>query len=104
MDNPSTSTPSEWGEVHCGLADRLRRIREDLYGLNGGPMLATELKIPYRHWFEFETGTQIPPEILLRFLELTEANPRWLLSGEGEIFRRDRSRFTPPAPDEPDDL
>jgi hypothetical protein len=74
----------KWREF---LADRLRQVRLDKYGENGGPLLAKEIGIPTRTWIRFESGDPIPSPVLLRFMELTGVDPQWLLSGEGETYR-----------------
>jgi hypothetical protein len=61
---------------------RLRQIRLDLYGEDGGPMLADALQIPYRTWINYESGCTVPGLVLLRFLAVTGACPHWLLTGE----------------------
>jgi hypothetical protein len=85
MDHPSPF--SDWAAVRSGLAPRVREIREDLFGLHGGPLLAASLQIPYRTWHNYEMGCTIPGETLLRFIEVTGANWHWLLTGEGKKFQ-----------------
>lgn len=83
-------SPSDWEDVKQGLAARLREVRIELYGEHGGPMLATELKIPHRAWVRYETGAGMPAEVMLRFLERTGADPHWLLTGAGSMFAPER--------------
>ncbi len=78
--------PSDWLTIRQELSQRVREIREDLFGEHGGPVLARELRLPFRTWRAYETGTTIPAEIILRFIEETDANPHWLLTGEGSRF------------------
>jgi hypothetical protein len=73
------------GEVSM-LSTRVRAVRMQLFGECGGPMLAELLGIPQRRLARIEAGEPIPAEILLRFIAVTGANPRWLLSGEGETY------------------
>jgi hypothetical protein len=80
--------------VKCHLAERLRTIRTELYGPRGGPEVARRLGIPIRTWYNYEAGVTVPAEIVLRFVELTAAEPMWLLHGKGP-----RYRSTPPAPE-----
>ncbi|GIW89222.1 MAG: hypothetical protein KatS3mg108_3546 [Isosphaeraceae bacterium] len=80
---------SDWEGLRSCLGERVRRIREELFGVHGAPLLASELGIPLRRWLEFEAGQEIPAEQLLRFIQLTDADPHWLLTGEGDCFRRD---------------
>jgi hypothetical protein len=72
------------------LAHRLRAVRLDRYGDHGGPLLAEELGIPARSWVRYESGVRIPGLVLLRFIEVTDVEPHWLLTGEGRKYR-DRS-------------
>ena len=63
------------------IAHRMQTIRLELYGENGGPMLAGQLGLPFRTWANYESGVTIPGEILLSFLQATAAHPLWLLHG-----------------------
>ncbi|WP_165251604.1 hypothetical protein [Paludisphaera soli] len=83
---------SDWQAIKEGLSQRLREIRLELYGENGGPILAAELKIPFRRWAFYEAGASMPAQDLLRFLELTGANSNWLLTGEGTKYNEARRR------------
>jgi hypothetical protein len=77
---------SEWHVLKMGLADRVREIRIALYGINGGPLLAEALKIPFRTLHNYESGCTIPAQTILRLIEVTGAHPHWLLTGRGERF------------------
>ncbi|MEO6809066.1 MAG: hypothetical protein ABI353_08125 [Isosphaeraceae bacterium] len=88
---PSAS-PSEWQVVKSELAQRVQMIREDLFGEHGGPMLAEALRLPFRTWYNYESGCTIPAQIILRFIELTEADPHWLLTGGGDRYQPRSSR------------
>jgi hypothetical protein len=68
--------------------ERIRRIRVETYGDDGTPRLAEALGIPVRTWENYESGVMIHDLTLLRFLCLTESNPQWLLTGEGEPYLR----------------
>jgi transcriptional regulator with XRE-family HTH domain len=70
----------------AALAHRLREVRLDLYGNDGGPLLADALGVPARTWANYESGVTIPGLVLLRFIDATDVEPHWLLTGEG---RRD---------------
>ncbi|RUL86098.1 XRE family transcriptional regulator [Tautonia sociabilis] len=74
----------------CELANRLREIRTEQYGERGGPELARRLNLPIRTWYNYETGVTVPSEVLLRFIELTDVEPGWLLHGQGPRYRRRR--------------
>jgi hypothetical protein len=67
----------------CELGNRLREIREELYGEDGVPNLAKKVEVPSRTWSNYETGVTIPGIVLLRFIELTGASSHWLLTGQG---------------------
>jgi hypothetical protein len=66
------------------LANRVREIRQDLYGEEGLKYLARALGVPTQTWRNYERGVKMPARVLLEFIDLTGANPRWLLTGEGE--------------------
>jgi hypothetical protein len=65
---------------------RVRDVRAEFYGENGGPILAEALGLPFGTWRNYESGVTMPADVLLRFVELTGANPHWLLTGEGDRF------------------
>ncbi len=81
-------TPKFRVNVKAVLSNRLREIRQELYGEHGGPELARCLDLPARTWYNYETGVTVPAEILLAFIDQTGTNPMWLLSGEGPKYRR----------------
>ena len=66
------------------LARRVREIREDLYGENGVEAVARALDLPPRTWLNYEQGITMPALVMLQFLDLTAADPHWLLTGDGE--------------------
>jgi hypothetical protein len=74
--------------VKASISRRLRDVRQELFGEHGGPELARRLNLPARTWYNYETGVTVPAEVLLSFIDQTSANPVWLLSGEGERYRR----------------
>jgi hypothetical protein len=76
----------DWQAVRDALASRIRQVREELYGQHGGPLLAEALRLPFRTWHRYESGVTIPAEVILRFIEVTEASPHWLLTGEGPCY------------------
>jgi hypothetical protein len=71
-----------------GLGRRVRQIRVELYGENGGPMLAEALSVPFRTWANYESGIAMPALVMLRFIMLTGACPHWLLTGEPPQYSR----------------
>jgi hypothetical protein len=79
---------------HAVLARRIREIRRDLYGESGASMLAEQLAVPARTWVNYESGIVIPATVILHFLEVTEANPGWLLTGEGDRYRTGQVMMT----------
>ncbi len=76
----------EWPTLKSNLAMRVRTIRLELYGEHGGPLLAAALNVPFRTWYNYEGGCTIPAESILRFIEVTQVSPGWLLTGEGEKY------------------
>lgn len=70
------------------LAERIRQVREELYGDHGGPLLAQALGLPDRTWSNYEAGVTLPASVLLRFIDLTGADPHWLLTGQGPRYRQ----------------
>jgi hypothetical protein len=79
--------PPESVRLKSLLAERLRAVRIEIFGDRGGPELARQLEIPNRTWYNYEIGVTVPAEILLRFIEVTAVEPRWLLHGEGPKYR-----------------
>lgn len=79
--------PPESVRLKSLLAERLRAVRIEIFGDRGGPELARQLEIPNRTWYNYEIGVTVPAEILLRFIEVTSVEPRWLLHGEGPKYR-----------------
>jgi hypothetical protein len=74
-------------QVRARIAGRLRFIRRERFGERCVPVLARELGVPERTWLDYEAGATIPGEVLLRFLDATLAEPRWLLTGQGPRYR-----------------
>ncbi len=75
--------------VKASISRRLREVRQELFGEHGGPELARRLNLPARTWYNYETGVTVPAEVLLSFIDQTGANPVWLLSGQGDRYRRE---------------
>ena len=69
------------------LAERLKKVRVELFGEHGGAKLAHLLGIPFRTWYNYEIGVTVPAEVMLRFIDVTFVEPTWLLSGQGEKYR-----------------
>jgi hypothetical protein len=83
-------------EQKHALASRIRQSRLECYGPQGIPALPEALAIPERTWWNYEGGVALPAHTVLVLIKETGANPRWLLSGEGERYTvsccGDRSR------------
>jgi hypothetical protein len=80
------SSRSEWVVIKGDLARRIREVRLERYGEHGGPLLAEALGVPFRTWVNYEAGCTIPAQTILRFIEVTDASPHWLLSGVGDRY------------------
>lgn len=70
------------------FGNRLRMIREDLYGEKGSHHLAKALNIPHHTWLNYESGTVVPADVVLQLQVLYGVNAGWLLTGEGEKYDR----------------
>jgi hypothetical protein len=68
------------------LARRVREIRRELFGEDGGPRLADVLHLPARTWMNYEAGVAIPAPVILRLIDATGVSPQWLLSGRGPRY------------------
>jgi hypothetical protein len=68
------------------VAARVQEVRRELYGERGAPRLAEDLELPTRTWLNYESGVVIPATVILRFIHLTGASPRWLLTGQGNRY------------------
>jgi hypothetical protein len=82
MDSPATRRQS--------FSDRLQQIRIELYGQgeDGIAGIAEALILPPGTWRNYEAAVTMPAEILLMMIDLTNAAPRWLLTGNGERYSR----------------
>jgi hypothetical protein len=80
------NTPGKDQAKHA-FSKRLEEVRVELFGDRGAPDLAGLLGIPTDTWYNFEMGVTIPAEVILRFIEVTSVEPKWLLSGQGEKYR-----------------
>ena len=87
MSHGPPPSPSTQARSKAAIAGRLRLIRSDLFGEQGGRELARQLGIPSRTWLNYESGVTIPGDVLLRFLVISNAEPLWLLDGEGPQYR-----------------
>ncbi len=73
------------------LADRIRRVRREAFGEDGVPDLASRIGVPARTWENYETGVNVPGDVILRFTVLTRVEPAWLLTGDGPVYRGQES-------------
>jgi transcriptional regulator with XRE-family HTH domain len=69
------------------LAERLKEIRVELYGADGGAEVARLLRVPIPTWYNYERGVTVPAEVILVFIAITTVSPKWLLFGVGEKYR-----------------
>jgi DNA-binding transcriptional regulator YiaG len=72
---------------NASLARRIREVRTDLYGEFGIESFARALNLPVESWRNFEQGVTMPAEIMLKFLDITDTDPHWMLSGERAVAR-----------------
>ena len=77
--------------IHVALGRRVRELRQELFGEWGGPALAEALDLPAETWANFEGGVIMPAPVILGFIELTGADPHWLLTGQGERYTTRRA-------------
>jgi hypothetical protein len=66
---------------------RLREVREDFYGEHGAQFLADDLGLPLTKWSNYERGIAVPGLVVLKIIDLTGVNARWLLTGKGRKYR-----------------
>jgi hypothetical protein len=76
------------------LGRRVREVRLELYGELGGAALAEALDLPAETWTNYESGVVMPAPVILGFIELTGADPYWLLTGLGERYATRRAGTT----------
>jgi hypothetical protein len=72
--------------IDVALGRRVREVRQELYGESGGPALAEALGVLAETWANYECGVVVPAPVILGFIELTGAEPHWLLTGQGERY------------------
>lgn len=68
------------------IGERLRALRIARCGESGSRTFARELHVPDRSWANYERGTAISGEVLLRVMILTGVSPQWLYDGTGPMF------------------
>jgi hypothetical protein len=72
--------------LRAAVARRIREIRIDKFGEDGVALLAAKLGLPVWTWANYEAGVMIPGMLILRFIEVTDADPQWLLTGKGDRY------------------
>jgi hypothetical protein len=80
---------SRHDEVQRELARRVCEIRTELFGEDGGAILADNLHLPHRTWMHYEWNVTIPGHVILAFMEVSGTHPHWLLTGQGKKYLRD---------------
>jgi hypothetical protein len=80
-------TPAAAVATRLALAERMTALRMELFGERGGAAMARHLGLPLRTWYNYEEGTAIPAEIILRVIEMTSVETDWLLYGKGPKYR-----------------
>jgi len=80
-----SASPRDHRAAREALARRVRQVRVELYE-DDAEELADSLGLPLRTWLNYEAGIVMPATVLLEFIDVTSANPRWLLTGEGQTF------------------
>jgi hypothetical protein len=78
--------------LRTGLAERIREVRQDFCGESGAQFLADDLDIALETWTNYERGVTVPAVVVLKLIDITMADPHWLLTGEGLKYRDRRSR------------
>lgn len=68
------------------ISDRLRELRERLFGPRGRARFARALGISPSTYNYYEKGRQPPADLLARAAEVTGARLEWLLTGRGDPF------------------
>lgn len=84
MDKAAVCTT--YRALRQNLASRIHGVRLDLFGEEGGAILAQALGLPLRTWLSYESGVIIPGEVLLRFIMLTRTRSAWLFTGQGPKY------------------
>jgi hypothetical protein len=87
LDAEAEMRTSEQHLKRHSIATRARRIRCEIFGEDGASLMAEAMGIPLRTWMNYEEGATIPAEVILRFIDVTDANPLWLLDGRGEKYQ-----------------
>lgn len=82
---------------NLAVGERLRHLRESNNLTQ--PAFADALGISLRGYQNYERGERGPSDLLIRAVWRTlGADPLWLLTGEGPIYRRAKGESPPPPP------
>jgi hypothetical protein len=81
-------TPAKAIATRLALAGRVTALRTEMFGERGGAAMARRLGLPLRTWYNYEEGTAIPAEVVLRVIEMTSVETDWLLNGRGPKYRQ----------------
>jgi hypothetical protein len=65
----------------------MSELRTEMFGERGGATMARRLGLPLRTWYNYEVGTAIPAEVVLRVIEMTSVESDWLLNGNEPKYR-----------------
>jgi transcriptional regulator with XRE-family HTH domain len=85
MERPSSSPAAH--AKRDALAERVAELRLEHSGRRGVQSFAAQLGLRARTWYNYETGKKIPGDVILKLIELTNVEPRWLQRGEGPKYR-----------------
>jgi hypothetical protein len=87
LDAEAEMRTSEQHLKRHSIATRAREVRREKFGEYGAPLMAAAIGVPIRTWVSYELGVTMPSEVILRFIEVTDASPGWLLDGRGEKYQ-----------------
>jgi hypothetical protein len=82
-------------DERAAIGRRLRLLRREIWGgttryVMGLTEMQKQLRVAGRSLENYEKGTTMPAEVLLRLILETSASPQWLLTGEGSMFTEAR--------------
>jgi SOS-response transcriptional repressor LexA/transcriptional regulator with XRE-family HTH domain len=69
-----------------GLSERLTQLRQGVFGARGRAAFARALGVSPSTYNYYEKGRQPPADLLARAAEVTGADMKWLLTGNGAPF------------------
>lgn len=78
---------TEQAAMRRQLGQRLVLLRTELDGPAGARTFATRLGLSLDDWLAYEEGATAPAETLLRVVEVTGAEPQWILDGTTPRYR-----------------